>query len=67
MISRDEIIQAAGQNGFEDIGFTTAEPFESHREFLEARPEEYGWAEAVGLDLINGTDPKTIMRTKLWS
>lgn len=61
MISREEIIQAARQNGFEDIGFTTAEPFESHREFLKARPDEYGWAEAVGLDLINGTDPKTIM------
>jgi len=61
MISRDDIIQAARQNGFEDVGFTTAEPFESHREFLEARHDEYGWAEAVGLDLISGTDPKTIM------
>ncbi len=61
MITKANIIQAARENGFEDIGFTTADPFDTHREFLSARQEEYGWTEAVGLDLINGTDPKAIL------
>ncbi|MBF0398322.1 MAG: epoxyqueuosine reductase, partial [Desulfobacterales bacterium] len=47
--------------GFEDIGFTTADPFDSHKEFLMTHKEEYEWAEAVGLELINGCDPKTIL------
>jgi len=61
MISKQDIIQKAEELGFEDTGFTTAEPFEAHREFLADRQDEYGWAEAVGLDLMKGTDPKAIM------
>jgi epoxyqueuosine reductase len=61
MLSRNDVVQAAHANGFEDVGFTTAEPFESHREFLTGRKEEYGWAEQVGLELMKGTDPKAIM------
>ena len=61
MLSRNDIIQAAQANGFEDVGFTTAEPFDSHREFLKDRQAEYGWAEAVGLELMKGTDPGAIM------
>jgi len=61
MISKEDIIQKAKELGFEDTGFTTAEPFESHREFLADRQDEYGWAEAVGLDLMKGTDPKAIL------
>ncbi len=61
MLSRNEVIRVAQANGFEDVGFTTAEPFESHREFLEKRQAEYGWAEAVGLELMKGTDPRAIM------
>jgi epoxyqueuosine reductase len=61
MLSRNDVVQAAHENGFEDVGFTTAEPFESHREFLTGRQEEYGWAEQVGLELMKGTDPKAIM------
>ncbi|MFZ5571104.1 MAG: epoxyqueuosine reductase [Thermodesulfobacteriota bacterium] len=61
MITKQDIIAAAHQNGFADVGFTTAEPFGSHREFLEARREEYGWAEAAGLALLSGTDPRTIL------
>ncbi len=61
MLPRNEIIRAAQANGFEDVGFTTAEPFDSHREFLEKRQAEYGWAEAVGLELMKGTDPKVVM------
>jgi epoxyqueuosine reductase len=37
------------------------EPFESQRQYLESHQEEYGWAEAVGLGLLEGTDPKNIM------
>jgi len=61
MISKGDIIKAAHENGFEDIGFTTADTFDTHKEFLASRQEEYGWAEAVGLDLMNGTDPKSIL------
>ena len=61
MLSRNDVIRVANENGFEDVGFTTAEPFESHREFLSGRQEEYGWAEQVGLELMKGTDPKAIM------
>ena len=61
MLSRNDVVRAAHENGFEDAGFTTAEPFESHREFLTGRQEEYGWAEQVGLELMKGTDPKAIM------
>ncbi|RJP85933.1 MAG: epoxyqueuosine reductase [Desulfobacteraceae bacterium] len=61
MISKQAIIQKAREFGFEDTGFTTAEPFETHRQFLKDRQAEYGWAEAVGLDLMKGTDPKAIM------
>lgn len=61
MITKKEIIASAYQNGFEDIGFTTAEPFETHLEFLKIRQDEYGWAEAAGLSLMSGTDPEAIM------
>ncbi len=61
MISKEAIIQKAREFGFEDTGFTTAEPFETHRRFLVDRQAEYGWAEAVGLELMKGTDPRAIM------
>jgi epoxyqueuosine reductase len=61
MLSRDDVIRVALTDGFEDVGFTTAEPFESHREFLKDRQQEYGWAEAVGLELMKGTDPRAVM------
>jgi len=61
MISKEDIIQKSKKFGFEDIGFTTAEPFETHQKFLADRQDEYGWTEAVGLDLMKGTDPKAIM------
>jgi len=61
MITRQDIIELAGKYGFEDIGFTTAEPFLSHKAFLETRQKEYGWAESVGLALMDGTDPKNIL------
>jgi epoxyqueuosine reductase len=61
MVTKKEIVQTAHECGFDDVGFTTSEPFESHREFLSSRQKEYGWAEAVGLDLLKGTDPKAIL------
>lgn len=61
MITRQEIIQRAHAHGFEDAGFTTAEPFDSHRTFLEKRKEEYGWVGEKGLFLMEGTDPKNIL------
>lgn len=61
MISKEAIVLKARECGFEDAGFTTAEPFDTHRQFLLERQAEYGWAEAVGLDLMKGTDPKAIM------
>ncbi len=61
MITKEMIIEKARLCGFDDIGFTTADPFEEHRELLMSRREEYGWAERVGLDLANGTDPGKIL------
>jgi len=63
MITKGDVIRAAYDNGFADIGFTTAEPFHTHKEFLSSRHEEYGWAQAVGLDLMAGTDPKIVLPT----
>jgi epoxyqueuosine reductase len=61
MLSRNEITEKAHELGFEDVGFTTAEPFESQREILQKRETEYAWTNAVGLDLMAGTDPKNVM------
>ncbi len=61
MLSREEVIAKAVECGFEDTGFTTAEPFDAQRAILEERREEYGWASAAGIDLIAGTDPRNIL------
>ena len=61
MLSREEVIAKAVECGFEDTGFTSAEPFDAQRAILERRREEYGWASAAGLDLIAGTDPRNIL------
>ena len=61
MITKSDIIKAAYEQGFEDVGFTTADPFPDHKQLLLDRAEEYAWAEAVGLQLLDGTDPTTIL------
>jgi len=61
MISKSTIIKAAYEYGFDDIGFTTADPFPAHKQLLLDRCEEYEWAEKVGLGLLNGTDTSTIL------
>jgi epoxyqueuosine reductase len=61
MLTKQEIIAEAKRLKFADIGFTDAQPFDSQKEYLLAHQEEYGWAEAVGLGLLAGTDPKNIL------
>ncbi|MCU0576160.1 MAG: epoxyqueuosine reductase [Desulfobacterota bacterium] len=61
MAARSEIVDKALELGFVDIGFTTAEPFVTQKEILLQRQEEYGWVGRMGLDLLAGTDPMTIM------
>ena len=61
MLTKQEIITEAKRLNFADIGFTGAEPLESQKDYLLKRQEEYGWAEALGLGLLAGTDPKTIL------
>ncbi|HOD15348.1 MAG TPA: 4Fe-4S double cluster binding domain-containing protein [Spirochaetota bacterium] len=61
MITRDSIINEAMSLGFADAGFTDASPFESHRECLSGRQEEYGWAESAGLALMAGVDPRSVL------
>lgn len=61
MLTKTDVIQAALENGFEDVGFTTADPFENQKEYISAHQEEYRWTETVGLHLLSGTNPKNIM------
>jgi len=61
MLTKQDIIAEAKRLKFADIGFTDAQPFVSQKEYLLAHPEEYGWAEALGLGLLAGTDPKNIL------
>ena len=46
--------------GFDDIGFTTAEPFDSQKEVLLSRQEEYNWIMESGFKLLEATDPKNL-------
>ena len=62
MITRDEIIKEGQKLGFEDVGFTTAEPFTDHEKLLLEKAAEYNWADAVGLDLKGGIDPSSILQ-----
>jgi epoxyqueuosine reductase QueG len=43
MISKNEIIERAYECGFGDIGFTTADPFETQKELLQERYQDYEW------------------------
>lgn len=61
MLSKQEIIQEAKRLQFADIGFTSAEPFMSQKEYLLKHQKEYGWAETIGLGLLAGTDPQNII------
>ncbi len=63
MLTRQNIIEEGLRLGFADVGFTTAEPFDSHREYLSRRQQEYGWTEVNGFSLISGADPKATLPT----
>lgn len=57
MISKQDIIEQAKQHGFQDLGFTSADPFDSQKEILCARAEAYGKPISL-MDLEAGTDFK---------
>jgi len=61
MLTRQQIIDRARELMFEDIGFTSADPFGSQQEILAERKEAYAWAMAAGLDLVSGTIPQNIL------
>ncbi len=62
MITKDDIIKKAHEFGFEDVGFTNADSFDSQKDVLEERKDAYAWVISAGLDLVAGTDPKTILK-----
>lgn len=57
MLTKDEIIKKAMELGFDDIGFTHAEPLMEQKELLESMGDSYSFLEKDDLDLIDGTDP----------
>ena len=61
IMEKIDVINKALELGFEDIGFTTIEPFDSQEEILDSRKEEYAWALKKGIDLRTGLDPKNIL------
>jgi len=63
MITSQEIINQGRELGFEDLGFTTAEPFYHHQKQLLEMEEEYQWTKGAGLDLETGIDPRAILPT----
>lgn len=60
MLTKSQITAQSEQLGFADIGFTTAESFDSQKEVLHARKEAYSKLESR-LQLMKGTDPRNIM------
>ena len=60
MLTKQAIIDEALRLGFEDVGFTSSEPFDAHKQYLLAHADEYAWAEDAGLSLLDGTDPRTL-------
>ena len=59
IVTKQEISAKALELGFVDIGFATAEPFESQRKVLKERAEDYGFL-IKAARLMEGTDPKTV-------
>ncbi len=60
-MQKSEVIKIALELGFDDIGFTSAEPYDSQKEILTSRKEEYAWVCEKGMDLKKGLDPKNIL------
>ena len=61
MITKNDIITKAYECGFDDIGFTTADPFNEQKQLLESMYNEYESLIKIGIDLEGGTDPQTIL------
>jgi epoxyqueuosine reductase len=61
MITQAQIIDQGHRLGFEDVGFTSAAPFDDHKKLLDKMAREYDWTDGVGLDLKNGVDPGSIL------
>jgi len=61
MLKKEDISEFARSLGFEDTGFTGPEPFETQKQILKERMEGYAWIMEMGLDLVTGTDPATIL------
>jgi epoxyqueuosine reductase len=61
MVTQAQIIDQGHKLGFEDVGFTSAAPFEDHKNLLAQMTREYDWADKVGLDLKNGVNPASIL------
>ncbi len=61
MLTQQQITDRAHELMFEDIGVTSAEPFESQQRILEERHASYAWTMTNGLDLMSGTDPQNIL------
>ncbi|MGC9323934.1 MAG: 4Fe-4S double cluster binding domain-containing protein [Desulfomonilia bacterium] len=60
-LSISAVEEKACELGFGDVGITSADEFISQRELLHTMQAEYDWVIRMGLDLISGTDPKTIL------
>ena len=54
MSLKQRLTDKALELGFEDIGFTTAEPLDLYIKEIESRPEMYQWVKDGGLDLKQG-------------
>lgn len=61
-MQKEDIIRKAKELGFDDIGFTTAEPFETQQKIFLSRRDEYSWLISKGIDVFKGVDPKNLMR-----
>ncbi len=61
MIQKQDVRDKALSLGFADIGFTTAESFETQGAILAERKESYAWAKGKGIDLEAGLDPHNVM------
>ena len=61
MLTKEDIREQARSLGFEDTGFTGPEPFEEQKKILKDRMDGYAWAMDMGLDMLGGTDPHTIL------
>ena len=61
MPTKEAVIEEAIKLGFADVGFTTAEPFHEHKNYLMEKSDDYSFMETAGYSLTAGSDPRSIM------